>query len=167
KSFEFMADKVEERFQPELEWLEQSKENATESDTELSAEYNDPAGVNLGIDPAEIINNATLTFTAHTDKEKKQLATDIKVRFGGISIDGFHFYLTDKKAMLDLPFLKELLQIREEDVGSLLHELDPYTFTGEEGPDFDTFFEGNVLSEEDQAYLKKEYAEMIYDKLPD
>src|SRR5699024_10493525 len=70
-------------------------------------------------------------------------------------------------AMLDLPFLKELLQIQEEDVGNLLHELDPYTFTGDEGPDFDTFFEGNVLSEEDQAYLKKEYAEMIYDKLPD
>jgi len=167
KSFEFMADKVEERFQPELDWLEQSKENPTESVTELSAEYNDASGVGLGMDPAEIINNATLTFSAQTDMEKKQLATDVKGSFGGISIDGFHFYLTDKKAMLDLPFLEELMQIQEEDVGNLLHELDPYTFTGEEEPDFDTFFEGNVLSEEDQAYLKKEYAEMIFDKLPD
>src|SRR5690625_6718003 len=32
KSFEFMADKVEERFQPELDWLEQSKENQTRSE---------------------------------------------------------------------------------------------------------------------------------------
>src|SRR5699024_11855585 len=114
-----------------------------------------------------IIKNTTIHFIAQTYIEKIQLATDKKGSFGVISSDGFHFYLTDKKAMLDLPFLKELLQIQEEDVGNLLHELDPYTFTGEEGPDFDTFFEGNVLSEEDQAYLKKEYAEMIYDKLPD
>src|SRR5699024_219071 len=49
----------------------------------------------------------------------------------------------------------------------LLYEADPESFTGEENPDFSTFFEDSVLSEEDEAYLKNEYLEMIYDKLPD
>lgn len=168
ESMDFIVDKVEERYQPELDWLEQAEENPTESAVELSAEYNDPTAIGIGgITPQEIINNATLTFTSQTDMEKKQIASEIKGSFGDMEVDDIHFYLTDEKVMVGLPFLKEILQVKSDDIGNLLHEADPVTFTGEENPDFNTLFEGNVLSEEDEAYLNKEYVEMIYDKLSD
>jgi uncharacterized protein YxeA len=168
KSLEFMTETVQDRFQPELDWLKQTEEKPSKSVVELSADANMPDMGNPGeINPQEIINNAAITLTSQADMNKKQMATELKAGFSGMEIDDIHFYLTDEKAMIGLPFLDELLQIKSEDIGKLLHEADPASFTGEENPDFGTFFETNVIPEDDQAYIEKEYIEMIYDKLPD
>src|SRR5699024_5356906 len=168
KSMEFLTDKVEERFKPEFDWLEQTENNPTETVIDLSAEYNDPtASSGYGaMRPQEIINNSTITLTTSADMEKKQIASEIKGSFGDIEIDDVQFYLTDEKATIGLPFLEELLQVKDKDIGKFLHELDPMTFTGEENPNFEVFFKRG-LSEEDQKYFNEEYLKMIYDKLPD
>jgi len=168
KSMEFLTDKVEERFKPEFDWLEQTENNPTETVIDLSAEYNDPtASSGYGaMSPQEIINNSTITLTTSADMEKKQIASEIKGSFGDIEIDDVQFYLTDEKATIGLPFLEELLQVKDKDIGKFLHELDPMTFTGEENPNFEVFFKRG-LSEEDQKYFNEEYLKMIYDKLPD
>ncbi|ASN05047.1 DUF6583 family protein [Virgibacillus necropolis] len=167
-SFEVIGEQFEKRFEQELNWQEKVQENPTESTMELSATYNDPAAGTSPFGPAQIINNSTLTINNSMDLKEKKMATEISGAFGGITIDGLNLYLTSEKLLVELPFLKELLQIKEGDIGKLLHEVDPTMYSGKEKIDFDTFFNGSkVLSEDDQEYLKKEYLEMVYDKLPD
>src|SRR5699024_3565571 len=62
----------------------------------------------------------------------------------------------------------ETLLVKSDDLPTLLHELDPTQFTGDEEFDFGAFFEQTeVLPEKDKKYLKKEYLDMMYDELPD
>lgn len=168
KSFEVFGEQIENRFEPELTWNEKAKEHPTESTIELSATYNDPNANLTAFGPAQIINNSTITINSQTDLEEKKMAAEISGAFGGITVDGLNLYLTSDKLLLSLPFLEELLQIKEADASKLLKELNPETFTSKEKIDFDTFFKGSrVLSEEDQEYLKDEYLMMFYEELPD
>ncbi|RDW21615.1 DUF6583 family protein [Oceanobacillus chungangensis] len=170
KSTDFMIDKVEERYEPELDWYEHSKENATESKVDLSGEYNVPSteAAYGGVDPSQIINNSNLTITAATDMENKQISTDIAASIGGIEVNDVNLSFTNEKLMLSLPFVEEVIQLKDADLGPLLYELDPVSFTGEETLELDSIFEGNGgLSEEDREYFKEEYGKMIYDQLPE
>lgn len=167
-SFEVIGEQVENRFEPELNWQEKVQDNPTESTLELSATYNDPVASTSTFGPAQIINNSTLTINNSMDLKEKKMATKISGAFGGITIDGLNFYLTSEKLLVELPFLKELLQVKEGNIGNLLHQIDPEIYTGKDKVDFDTFFNGSkVLPEDDQEYLKTEYLEMLYDELPD
>ncbi|MFZ3576350.1 hypothetical protein [Virgibacillus sp. DJP39] len=166
-SIEAISEQFNNRFEPELNWQEKVQENPTESTYELSATYNDPSANVTLFGPSQIINNSTLTLKNATDFKNKKMATEISGAFGGITIDGLSFYLTSEKLLVELPFLKELLQMKEGDIGQLLKELDPQMYTGKEKIDYDTFFNRSSLSESDQEYLKEEYLEMIYDSLPD
>ncbi|RDW16294.1 hypothetical protein CWR48_16735 [Oceanobacillus arenosus] len=170
KSLEFMSNKLEERYEPELDWYEHSKENATESKVDLSGEYNVPSTETAvdGVDPAQIINNSNLTITAATDMKNKQISTDIAASIGGIEVNDLNFSFTNEKLMLSLPFVDEVIQLKDADLGPLLYEIDPVSFTGEETLELDSIFEGNgALSKEDMEYFNKEYGKMIYDKLPE
>lgn len=167
-TMEFMTEQIEKRYEPELDWLEQSKEKPVETNYELSAESN-MATEDLGMgemDPSQYINNSTISLKHAADIKNKQMAGKLQADIGGIKVDGVEYYLTAEQFMLGLPFLDELLSVKGKNVGNLLYQLDPTTFTGEENIDFGTFFEGS-LSEEDIEYIKKEYGEMIYDQLSD
>lgn len=167
-SFEVVGEQLENRFEPELDWQEKVQANPTDTILELSATYNDPATTLTAFGPAQIINNSTLTIHNQMDVKEKKMATEISGAFGGITIDGLNVYLTSEKLLGKLPFLKELLQIKEGDVGDLLKEANSALFTGKEKVDFDTFFTGtNVISKDDQKYLQEAYLKMIYEKLPD
>ncbi|WP_246202524.1 DUF6583 family protein [Virgibacillus doumboii] len=170
-SIEYVADKVKERYEPELNWYKHTEENPTETTLEFSGKYNDPNAMNnFGVmGPAQIINNSTLTITTAMDKNKKHMATQINASMGTIEVGDINLYLTADKVMLGLPFLDELLQLNGDDLGKLLKEVDPQKFTGEEKLDFNAFFEGSngFINKEDQEYIKKEYLEMIYDELPE
>ncbi|MEW9675467.1 DUF6583 family protein [Lentibacillus sp. L22] len=165
-TFDFMKDQLSQRYEPELDWSKQTKENPTETAFELSGEYNNPSGGYGMMDPSDIINNSTLNLTAQTDLEKKQLYTDMKASVGGLEIKDLNFYLDADQLMVGLPFLDENLQIKDKDVGKLIHEADP-TFPEGETIDFDAFFEmAKGLPEKDADYLKKEYLTEIYKDLP-
>ncbi|GGB27851.1 hypothetical protein F3157_01045 [Virgibacillus dakarensis] len=166
-TIDFMKDKITERYEPELAWREQTEENPIETTFKLSGEYNDPYGGGYGMmDPQEIINNATLTLTSQTDLKEKQLVTDIQANFGEMEMKDMKFYIDADKLLLGLPFLKESLQIKDKDIGKLLHEADP-SFPEGETIDFNTFFElVKGLPEEDLNYLKEEYATKIFDEIP-
>ncbi|AXI09643.1 hypothetical protein CUC15_12225 [Oceanobacillus zhaokaii] len=170
KSMEFMTDRVEERYEPELDWYEHSKENATESKIDLSGEYNVPTSEAAygGVDPSQIINNSNITITAATDMKNKQVSTNIAASIGGFEVNDVNLSFTNEKLMLSLPFIEEVIQLKDEDLGPLLYEIDPASFTGEETLELDSIFEGNGgLSEEDLEYFKEEYGKMIYDQLPE
>src|SRR5699024_4067858 len=80
-----------------------------------------------------------------------------------------NFFLTDEKVMLGLPFLKETLQLKFDDIGNMLHEEDPIISPDIIKQSFNIFFNENnsFLTEEDIAYFKKEYVDMVYDALPE
>ncbi|OZU89772.1 hypothetical protein CIL03_01120 [Virgibacillus indicus] len=172
-TLDFIVEKAEERYEPELNWMEQTESTPTESTIELSAEYNAPDNFGAGgfgaVDPAQIINNSTITITGAADMENKQATAALKADIGGMEINDINFYVTAEKLMVGLPFLEELLQMKDEDLGGLLKEIDPNMFTGEETMNLENLFEGSngMLSEEDQEYLEEEYAKMIYDELPE
>ncbi|WP_042223278.1 flagellar basal body-associated FliL family protein [Oceanobacillus manasiensis] len=168
-SLDYISEKFEERYQPEMDWLETSKENPTESTVELSAEYNDPygggTGYGMGMDPSQIINNSTITLKSAADMEEKLLSTEIAASFGGMEIDGINVHVTAEKILLGLPFIEEILQLKDEDLGPLLKEVDPESFTGEESMNLEALFEGTNSEELD--YFIEEYGKMIYDELPE
>src|SRR5699024_201534 len=66
-------------------------------------------------------------------------------------------------------FTDDILQIKSDDLPSLLHEMDPESFTGKEEYDFGDFFDGfNAITKNvDMDHFKDEYAKMIYEAIPD
>ncbi len=170
KSLEFMTEKFEERYQPELDWGEQTKKKPTASTITLSGEYNDPTGGGFGVmGPEQFINNSTIEIQTAADMKEQQIAAKLKANIGEMEIDDVNLYVNADKILFGLPFIDELLQVKGDDIGNILHELDPESYTGEEQYDLSNIFnrENGFLSEEDVKYLKKEYARMIYDELPD
>ncbi|WP_164216837.1 DUF6583 family protein [Virgibacillus sp. YIM 98842] len=168
---EFMVESFENRYEPEMNWLEHTEENVTESTVEVSAEYNDPASQpgTMGMDPSQLINNSTLTIKGATDMENQEMTAEILANIAGMEIDGIEFYLTSDRILFGLPFLEEAMQLMDEDFGPLMHEFDPENFTGEETLGLESIFDGTggFLSEEDLEHFKVEYFEMVYDELPD
>ncbi|WP_156291411.1 DUF6583 family protein [Oceanobacillus salinisoli] len=169
-TIDYLGEQFSERYGAEMEWNDESYENPAEQALELSAEYNGPTETEgfATVDPAQIINNSSISLTAQTDMENKQIASELALNFAGLELEGLSAYITDEKIMVGLPFIEEYLQIMDEDFGPLLNEIDPITFTGEESLELDTLFEGtNIMSEEDSEYLQTEYVEFIYHELPD
>lgn len=171
-TMDFVSDVIEERFESELAWVELSEENPTETNIELSAEYNDPFGGGAGFgapDPAEFINNSVLNITAQSDFKGKKIAAEVAANVAGIEINDISVYLTENKFSLGLPFLNELLQIKDEDVAKLLNEAMPELVSADEDIDFGKFFDSSsgLFSEEDIEHFKKEYVEMVLKDLPE
>jgi len=168
-TIDFMVETFEERYQPEMDWYEHTEENPTSQTVELSAEYNDPSSpgtnVNDPYDPAQMINNSSITVTSQQDMQNQQIAASVMANIAGIEIDPFDVYITAEELLLGMPFLDNVLQISDEDFGPMMHELDPTVFTGEESLQLESVFEG--YPEEDLNYFYEEYALMIYDELPD
>lgn len=170
-SYDFVADTLQDRYEPELKWLELNEEKPTESNIHLSAEYNDPYGGGsneLGLDPAEIVNNSTLRLHTQTDINNKKMGVGISADVAGITIDDIDFYLTEEQMMLGLPFLNEVLFIKSADANRLLQDIIP-EYSADEEIDFGVFFETaeGYFSEADKEHFQKEYLEMIYDELTD
>ncbi|WP_053218267.1 DUF6583 family protein [Virgibacillus senegalensis] len=165
-SFQFMKEVVENRYSDELDWVEATKEKPSESTFEVSAEYNDPSGYDM-TGMSDIINNATITLKSGYNPEKQEMSLEAGANIAELSIEGIQFYLTSDKAMFTLPFLKEFVQVNETDLGDLLQQADPYTFSGEEEIEFDNFFKQSTLSEDQLKHLQDTYVKMIYDELPE
>ena len=167
-SIDFVADEIEERFESEIKWLEVTEENPTETILELSGEYNDPYGdPEVGMMAEQFVNNSIISITTQSDLKEKKAAALISADVAGIKVEDINFYLTNEKVTVGLPFLEELLEISDEDIGRLMHEAAPEFVSADETIDFNAFFEGtnSTLSEEDIEYFEKEYGEMIYDAL--
>ncbi|ENH96223.1 hypothetical protein J416_11987 [Gracilibacillus halophilus YIM-C55.5] len=170
-SFEQVMTEVEDRYQNELDWLAYTEEHAIESVIELSADMNEPAGMSTGMsagmDVPQIVNNASLTITTAQDKQNKQAHTAIEAGVADIQLTGVEAYIDEEKAILGLPFIEDMWQVKGANIGTILNHLDPATFTGEEEIDFGMFFENSTLPEEDVNYIKEEYGKQLYDALPE
>src|SRR5699024_10331271 len=170
-TYQFLEEEVQDRFKLELDWLEFTENNPTESTIDISAEFNDPGffGYGMMVDVEEIINNSKISMTSQQDMKEKQVAGEISAEIAGMEFSDFRFGLTDELVLLDLPFLKETLQLKSADTGKFLHMTDPYTFDEDDNLDFSQLFEtrSTFLTEEDKKHLSQEYGKMLYDEVPE
>src|SRR5690625_6418311 len=162
---------MEERIETESEWYEFTEKNAIDSTLNLSGTYNDPFG---GGDfdtfkHKEIIKSFVFTINSKYDLENKELSTSLLADIAGIEFKDINLFMTDEEITVQLPFLDDLLQIKGDDIGPFLHELDPLAFPADTeynlGDIFD--YENTVFSEEDLEYLREEYLDYIYRELDD
>ncbi|WP_080874184.1 DUF6583 family protein [Oceanobacillus timonensis] len=170
-SIEQLQHFAETRYEGEFDWYEQSMENPVSQNATL--------GVNLEgleneefVDPQMIamLSNAELAMNSETDMENKQAYMDLSVNVAGMNLDGIAGYVEGSDVYAELPFLEEVLQISDEDIGSVLAEVDPYTFTGNESLGIEELvFENNgqLLTDEEKEYIQDEYIMFVYDELPD
>ena len=162
---EEITELVEERFEDELEWYENSMKNLSETSINVTAETNDPSLNDMGL--AEIINNAEINLNASQDIEKEMSTFDLSANINTLSIEDVNGYITGDKLGLTLPFIEEYLVVNEEDAPKLLHETNPENFEGDEEIDFSTFFQSSSLTEEERDYFVDEYSKYMQENLPD
>lgn len=170
-SIEQLQDFMETRYEDEYNWYEQSMENPVSQNVSLG--LNLEGLENQGyIDPqiAAMLSNAELAFHSETDMENNQASTELSVNVAGMNFDGLAGYVEGSDVYAELPFLEEVLKISDEDIGSVLAEIDPYTFTGNEQLGIEELMfenDGQLLTDEEKEYLQDEYVMFIYDELPD
>ncbi|HLS66279.1 MAG TPA: DUF6583 family protein [Pseudogracilibacillus sp.] len=168
-TYDFMKEKVTDRFANELEWSETTKDNRVATTMQASAEYNDPYAFGGFSEIEELVNQSTVTLYSELDMEGEKLAVDLEADIAGISLENFTFFISGDTLYIDLPFLPDTLEIEGADLGPLLHELDPYTFDEEEEYSFKQIFESDFgfISEDDRKYIQERYGKLFYDLLPD
>lgn len=170
-TYSFIEEQVRERFNLELDWLEVTENNPTESTLDISAQFNDPGffGYGMMIDIEELINNSNIFITSEAALKDEQMTAKIDANIAGLEFSGFNFGLTGEYILLDLPFLNDVLKLEGKDTGKLLHMIDPYTFDEDVEINFSSMFESSqsVFTEKDKEHFKKEYGQMIYDDISD
>lgn len=170
KSSELISDTIEQRFGHEIEWKEKTEDNPSEATYDLSAQMDSGSGFSSGLfSPEQIVNNSKLTVSTAKDLDEKIVSTGLGGSIAGVEIDDFNIYLTSEELLVELPFEDDVLQIKGESVGHILHALDPYSVEEDLELDFNAYFDwaNGRLSEDDKEYFKEEYLEMIYDHLPE
>lgn len=168
-TLDFIGDELTDRFEPELTWQEYTQKNAIASNFELSGEYQDLYS-DSGLDPfspEQILNNSSLTIKTEQDIKNKKVSAEFIANIAGMKIDDIRLYLTDKQIMFGLPFLDDILLIKNEDIDKLAKEIDPEldSLNIDLADLFDS--KNQIISEEDIEYFKKEYLTMIHDELSD
>ncbi|MFD2654915.1 DUF6583 family protein [Gracilibacillus thailandensis] len=164
-TIEQLQETFESRFEEELAWKDHTDEHAIESVYEITGQMNDPNMAGMGFD--QMINNANITVEAALDKANKVSSTNISAGMAGVEISGLEAYIDNNDLYVGLPFLDNIIQLNGDDLGRILQEIDPVTFSGEENFDFSTLFNENPIPTEDIDYMKEEYAEYLYDELPE
>lgn len=165
----FMMEEVEKRFTDEIAWVELSEEQPVESTVVLSAEYNDPYAFGTESEVEEVVNNSTITIKSQSDIKNEAVFADFTADIAGLTFEDIRFSLADDAVLLELPFLKDVLQLESKDISKLLHEIDPYTFDGDEEFDFSQVFNQKdyPIPEADREYLADQYGSFVYKSLPD
>lgn len=163
KTLQHIQDLVETRYENETEWANITKTKATDSTYELLGELE--GGTNPEIE--EMLNNSKIALRVAIDPDKRELETEVNATILGIEVDPIKGYVTSEEVIVELPFYKQLLQLKDKDFGQLMTTMDP-SYTGSETLGLDNLFGYNrFLSEENMEYLKEEYAMYIYDSIPE
>ncbi|GIO21734.1 DUF6583 family protein [Oceanobacillus sp. J11TS1] len=170
-SIEQMQNFFETKYEDEVNWYEKSMENPVSQTVNLglnlegleNSYYADPQIIAM-------LSNAQLTMDSETDMKNKQAYSELSVNVGGIDFSGIAGYIEGSDVYAQLPFLEEILKISDEDLGSVLAEIDPYTFTGNEQLGIEELVfenDGALLTDEEKKYIQDEYLMFIYEELPD
>lgn len=162
---DYFTEVIEERFESELDWYEQSQNNAVETSYNLTANINDPSLNEMGID--QMINQSEITLQTQLDTENEYSSANISGNITGFEFDGIFGYLDADTAGLTFPFIEEHLILNETDAPSFINTIGPGSVEADMEIDYFDFFTDASLSEENMEYIMDEYLSFIRQELPD
>lgn len=168
-TYEWLKEQGEKRFTNELKWAEKVEENPIETSVTFSPHYeeNTPFGTFNEIE--ELVNQSSLTINTQSDMDKEQIFVELSANVAGLDFSDFHVYLEREQLIVDLPFLPEPLKVESEDLGKILHEIDPFIFDKDGAYEFSRVFdqENYPIPKKDREYLADKYGKLVYELLPD
>jgi len=162
---DYFTEVIEDRFENELEWYEQTQTNAVESSYTLTADVNDPSLSSMGLE--QIINQSEITMKTQLDKEKEYSSADISGDITGFEFEGIFGYMDADTAGVTFPFIEEYITLNETDAVSFINTIEPGSMDEDTEVDYSDFFTSGSLSEEDIEYIQDEYTSFIQEELPD
>ena len=166
ETFNILNEALSDRYKEEIHWNELQQTKPTEQTITVGADFSLPQTTepNASFNPAQLLSHSALTITAQTDLEQEKMAVDLQLNVAGMKVEGFQLYLNEEMMNMNFPFMDETVQLQYEDTGTVLHQLDPLIFTGEETFEFGDLFGKNAV--EGTQYLHK-YGALLYEKLPE
>lgn len=164
EEMDYFTEVIEERFENELDWYEQTQTNAVETGYTLTADVNDPSLSQMGID--QMINQSEITLQTQLDNENEYSSADISGNISGFEFDGIFAYLDAESAGVTFPFIEEYITLNESDAVSFLNTIEPGAVEENTEVDYSDFFTGS-LSEENMEYIQDEYITFVREELPD
>src|SRR5699024_12357891 len=75
-------------------------------------------------DIEDIVNNSSLMLNSQTDLEGHKSNMGLEMDVASFELKDFNIYLDDSRVVVDLPFLDESLQIKDEDMNESMQEID-------------------------------------------
>ena len=162
---DYFTEVIEERFEKELEWYEQTQTNAVETSYTLTANVNDPSLSGSGID--QMVNQSEITMKTQLDKENEYSSADISGDITGFEFEGIFAYIDADAAGITFPFIEEYLTLNETDAVSFINTIEPGSVEEDTEVDYSDFFTSGSLSEEDIEYIQDEYISFVREELPD
>ena len=152
---------LESRFQTEMDWAEQTANNASESLVNLSVEANGVPDFDPQIE--SIINSSYLEFLTQQDMNAQQLLVDVNANIGGANIDDLAFGIDQDTLIANLPFYDTPLTLTEDGIKRLAEEngesLGEFTFA-------DFFATEMTVEGLDEEYFTR-YNDLVYETLAD
>lgn len=162
---DYFTEVIEDRFENELEWYEQTQTNAVESSYTLTADVSDPSLNSMGLE--QMINQSEITMKTQFDKENEYSSADISGDITGFKFEGLFAYMDDDTAGITFPFIEEYLTLNETDAVSFINTIEPGSMEEDTEVDYSDFFTSGSLSEEDIEYIQSEYTSFVREELPD
>lgn len=162
---DYFTEVIENRFESELEWYEQTQTNAVESSYTLTADVNDPSLSSMGLE--QMINQSEITMKTQFDKDNEYSSADISGDITGFTFEGLFAYIDADTAGATFPFIEEYLILNETDAVSFIDTVEPGSVDEDTEVDYSDFFTSGSLSEEDIEYIQNEYTSFVREELPD
>ncbi len=161
---DYFTEVIEERFESELEWYEQTQTNAVETGYTVTAEVNDPSLSEMGID--QMINQSEVILQTQLDNENEYSSLDISGNIAGFAFEDIFAYLDADTAGITFPFVEEYIILNEVDAASFINTIEPGSMEEDSEVDYSDFFTGS-LSEENIEYIQDEYTSFVRQELPE
>lgn len=173
ETFDFLGEQLEEKFKLESAWSEKTSEQPSKSEHRMNVSLGETnlGGNNFGaLDPFDMLSNVTVLFDVQSDPNEKALAFNLGVDFANMDLGKVGATVSGHDLFVELPFTEDIIHIQDSELGDMLYEMDPYTFSDVDQIDFDSlfdFYSNSFFSEDDMEYLQEEYIEYMYDELPE
>ncbi|HLR65395.1 MAG TPA: DUF6583 family protein [Pseudogracilibacillus sp.] len=163
-SMEQMTDFFDNRFKLEKSWSEYQQHNPIGMQLDVSGNYRDH-GLYYFLEVEEILNNTELSLEAEWDHKNKLASMTAMPNIMGAKLDAATFAINENELMIELPFIKDVLALKDEDINEYIRM---FNNGYSDGPqvDFTSIFD--KASQDDlMAKVLENYGQFVFDYLSD
>ncbi|WP_107943181.1 hypothetical protein MHH70_16810 [Metasolibacillus sp. FSL H7-0170] len=146
----------EDKYKEELKWSELAKTAVIQNDLKITGEIQSDYEESPIFD---IINSSAINISATSDVKNKKFAFGLGGEIADVKVDNFELFATQEEYVFNAPFLTEAISVSAEKLNELAD--------GELSCGQDVLFETEIMTKEQQEYIKKNLATTIFKELPE